>query len=111
LREAAGKYTEQALRTLVSIMDDPGQPGASRAAAATALLDRGHGRPYMTQDLTVNENRSFVVAPKTATREEWEAICAKMRATPRDQQSVTLAALQQKPLLPKIAGKKLPAVN
>jgi hypothetical protein len=84
-------------------------------AAATALLDRGHGRPHMTQDLTVNENRSFVIAPPKATKEEWAELCKVMQSTPREQQNAVLSTMIRRPenaKLPKpIEGKKLPEVN
>ena len=45
LKLYAQQYTERAVKTLVEIMDDPRAPHAARAAASTAILDRGHGRP------------------------------------------------------------------
>lgn len=44
LRNAARRYTKSALKTLSQIMES-GESEASRVAAATALLDRGHGKP------------------------------------------------------------------
>lgn len=44
LRAAARKYTKSALKTLSEIMVN-GQLESSRVMAATALLDRGHGKP------------------------------------------------------------------
>lgn len=45
VRELAQAYTEEAIKTLASIMLDKKANATSRAAAATALLDRGWGRP------------------------------------------------------------------
>ena len=45
LRDLARTHTEDAVNTLVSICNDKDAPHAARAAAAVALLDRGHGRP------------------------------------------------------------------
>lgn len=45
LKEAAQVYTEGALLVLVNVMQDEAQPAAARISAATAILDRGHGRP------------------------------------------------------------------
>jgi hypothetical protein len=53
IRSLARKYTEQAIETLVHVMREPKAPQASRVAAATALLDRGWGKPQQTTELTV----------------------------------------------------------
>jgi len=45
VRELARQHTETAIRTLVEIATDPGQPGRARVAAAEAILDRAWGRP------------------------------------------------------------------
>lgn len=45
VRAAAREYTQDALRTLAEIMQDPRAPKQARIASAVALLDRGHGRP------------------------------------------------------------------
>jgi hypothetical protein len=43
--EAAQVFTRSAVATLASIMRDKSQPAAARVSAATAILDRGHGKP------------------------------------------------------------------
>lgn len=45
VREAAREYTEEAITTLVEIMRDKEAHATSRATAATAILDRGWGKP------------------------------------------------------------------
>jgi len=45
IRDAARLYTEDALRTLVEVMNDKEQPGPARVGAANAILDRGYGKP------------------------------------------------------------------
>lgn len=45
VRELAQQHTEKAVQTLVEIMSDQAAAPSARAAAATALLDRGWGRP------------------------------------------------------------------
>ena len=50
LREVAQKYTADALQTLVDVMQDEAQPAAARTSAATAILDRGNGRPVAGND-------------------------------------------------------------
>ena len=43
--ELARKWTVQAIETLAEIMQDIGAPKAARVAAASAILDRGYGKP------------------------------------------------------------------
>jgi hypothetical protein len=45
IRDAARQYTEKALQTLVSVMENTEQPAAARVAASNAILDRGFGKP------------------------------------------------------------------
>lgn len=56
LREAAQQFTADALQTLVDVMKDDGQPAAARISAATAVLDRGHGRPQIHTETTLSTN-------------------------------------------------------
>jgi hypothetical protein len=45
VQELARVHTSDAMRTLVSVMNDDKAPPAARTAAACAVLDRGYGRP------------------------------------------------------------------
>lgn len=45
IRSLARAHTETAIRTLASIMNMEDAPPAARVGAATALLDRGWGKP------------------------------------------------------------------
>ena len=45
VRALAGQFTEGAVATLAEIMENRDAPPAARVSAASALLDRGHGRP------------------------------------------------------------------
>jgi hypothetical protein len=45
LKEVAGRYSEEAVKTLVDVMRDPETPPAVKVQAADRLLDRSHGRP------------------------------------------------------------------
>jgi hypothetical protein len=49
---AARERTQDAIDTLAAIMRDPKAPAAARVSAATALLDRGYGKP--AQAIEVN---------------------------------------------------------
>jgi hypothetical protein len=50
LREAAQKYTPEALETLRSICNS-GSSESARVAAASAILDRGYGKPAATTNV------------------------------------------------------------
>lgn len=45
IKALAQSYAEDALQTLADMMLDAQQPGKTRVTAATALLDRGYGKP------------------------------------------------------------------
>jgi len=53
LSELAREYTKNALDTLVDVMQSS-QSDSARITAATAILDRGYGRPTKTTSLEVN---------------------------------------------------------
>jgi hypothetical protein len=53
VRDIAGQYTEQAVTTLVGILaGGEGIPAAAQVAAAKELLDRAHGKPGQSVDIT-----------------------------------------------------------
>jgi hypothetical protein len=45
VKQAAQVFTAEAIETLAEIMRGQEQPAAARVAAASAILDRGHGKP------------------------------------------------------------------
>lgn len=45
IRSLARSHTESAINVLAGVMNEPGAPHAARVSAATALLDRGWGKP------------------------------------------------------------------
>lgn len=51
LRELAQAHTEDAVGALAGLCNDATQPGMVRVSAASALLDRGHGRPHQSIDV------------------------------------------------------------
>ena len=53
VREAARAYTAEMLSVLVNVAMDEGAPPAARVAAATAVLDRGHGKPVANVEAKV----------------------------------------------------------
>jgi Family of unknown function (DUF5681) len=48
LKELAKAHTTAAIRALVDVMKSKKSPAAARVAAASALLDRGHGKPHQS---------------------------------------------------------------
>ena len=75
-----------AINALVSIMNNPKASDAARVSAATALLDRGYGKPQQHIDAEVGSYVAWLPRPYDTT-EEWEAaVKAKM-------------AMQQRPKL------------
>ena len=72
VRDAAQAFTVDALSTLAEIMRSPEHPAAARVSAASALLDRGHGKPTQSLEVegdlnaaaTVSEIRRTVVDPR-----------------------------------------------
>lgn len=56
----AKTYTEMALRTLAEIAEG-GQSEAARVSAASALLDRGWGRPTQATEVTGKDGAPFVL--------------------------------------------------
>jgi hypothetical protein len=55
IRSLARSHTEAALKTLAGIMNQSEAPPAARVSAATALLDRGWGKPQQSVDMTVRK--------------------------------------------------------
>ena len=49
LSELAKAYTQEALKTLVDVARN-GRTDAARVSAATALLDRGYGKPAVKEE-------------------------------------------------------------
>jgi hypothetical protein len=45
VRDLARAHTSEAVQTLVTIMNDSGAASSARTSAASAILDRGWGKP------------------------------------------------------------------
>jgi len=70
VQNAAREHSSEAIETLAQIMRNPRAPATARIAAASALLDRGYGRPLQTVDAN-NTNVNYVVSDQPMTEEEW----------------------------------------
>jgi hypothetical protein len=81
IRSLARAHTDTAIRVLAGIMSESRAPAAARVQAATALLDRGWGKPAGSEvNLVLNDNRQVHVhlEPETlALLEEARALLAK----------------------------------
>ena len=56
IRSLARAHTERAIQTLAGVMDATDAPHSARVAAASALLDRGWGKPETKGELTVRRH-------------------------------------------------------
>ena len=54
VKAAAKECTEDAIKTLKSVMKDGSKPAAARVGAAIAILDRGWGKPTQAVDANVS---------------------------------------------------------
>ena len=52
IREAAQRYTEEALLVLADVMKDEEQPAAARVSAVKEIFDRGFGKATQAVDVT-----------------------------------------------------------
>lgn len=66
LQDLAREHTEEAIAALVSVMGDDGSPPAAIVSAASAILDRGWGRPK--QEVEAGENLTSMLADIIAQR-------------------------------------------
>jgi hypothetical protein len=56
LSAEAKKHAEAALQVLVSVAQSARTPAAARVAAATAILDRGYGKPRQSMEIDADLN-------------------------------------------------------
>ncbi len=59
IRDIARAHTSEAIEVLVKVMGDPDAAPSARVGAATALLDRGWGKPAQTINANLGEQDSF----------------------------------------------------
>jgi len=59
IREIARKHTDAAIETLVKVMENAEASPSARVAAASALLDRGWGRPSQTINANIDGAESI----------------------------------------------------
>jgi hypothetical protein len=86
VRELAKAHSAAAIETLAEIMRDKDAPPAARTAAATALLDRGFGRPAQSVEGRVEVQHSVSDAAAEVLRGLAER--AKQRRVAEDAQMI-----------------------
>jgi hypothetical protein len=72
VKELAREHMPAAIEALVSIMNNIKASDAARVSAATALLDRGYGKPQQHIDAEIGSYVARLPRPYD-TVEEWEA--------------------------------------
>lgn len=68
LADLARQYTDMALKTLFEVARD-GQSEAARVTAASAILDRGYGRPAQAVELTGKDGADLEIKVRDLTFE------------------------------------------
>jgi hypothetical protein len=68
LAELARAHTPKALKALVGVLDDDDAPASAKVQAATALLDRAHGKPVQALDIEVRDDASAASLLESARR-------------------------------------------
>ena len=66
IRSLARSHTATAVKCLAGIMNQSQAPAAARVAAATALLDRGWGKPAQTIAGDPDQPVTFVISTGVA---------------------------------------------
>ena len=61
IESLARSHTESAIKVLAGIMRQSKSPASARVAAATALLDRGWGRPPQAVNVRGNDGGPIVI--------------------------------------------------
>ena len=97
VKALAGEFTGAAVATLAEIMMSREAPPAARVSAASALLDRGHGKP--TQTLAGPGGRDLV-PERTADPDRIAAALVRMIEAP----TARAAAISRAPALQLIGG-------
>jgi hypothetical protein len=81
-KTAARELTQEAIDTLAAVMNDPKAPPAARVSAATAILDRGHGKPTQAVEMSGPNGgpiESADVSAREMIMERLAAIASRLR--------------------------------
>lgn len=77
IRDIARKHTDSAIATLVTVMNDAEASASARVGAATALLDRGWGRPAQTIDANINSQDALSAVLQEISERHRQALITK----------------------------------
>src|SRR6266851_908111 len=83
LKELAREYTEEAVGALVRVLRDKEAPASAQVAAATAILDRGHGKPTQHIDAEHAGSIAHQIAQMTPEERARDAVDLVQRARQR----------------------------
>lgn len=61
LRVKAREWTDEALATLIRVARDRKAPPAAQVAAASAILDRGYGKPVQATELSTSDGKPLII--------------------------------------------------
>jgi Family of unknown function (DUF5681) len=67
VQDLARAHTPEAINTLAEIINDDKAPSAQRISAATALLDRGWGKPVQAVEANVGNKLEVIIKDATAS--------------------------------------------
>jgi Cft2 family RNA processing exonuclease len=84
VREVAQIYTVEAVETLAGVMRDPAAPHAARVSAASAILDRGHGKPRQELEHSGPDGKDLIPENQTDPARLAAAILHVLRAAPKE---------------------------
>ena len=74
IREIAQQHTENAIETLVRILNSETASPSAQVAAASALLDRGYGRPEQSVKASLNQIDLGEVLQRMSERVQQEKV-------------------------------------
>jgi Family of unknown function (DUF5681) len=97
VKELAREHMPAAINALVSIMNNPKASDAARVSAATALLDRGYGKPQQHIDAEIGFYVARLPRPYD-TAEEWAA-AVKVKMAMQERPKLDGGAPNDSPLL------------
>lgn len=80
IREAAKQHTRTAINVLIKCMTDHDTPPAARIAAATAILDRGWGKPQQNVEARIGVENVGATAAEVLMRLTEQARARKAEA-------------------------------
>lgn len=88
VKALAREYGHEAINTLRLIMQNKKYPPATRVSAATALLDRGYGKPLQTIDMTAILGAFDLTRLSDEQLEQWQELVSEAAGPTVDKHSL-----------------------